>query len=183
MPAANNEEGDSPSTRGGIEDTVKTLRLTTFTLSGVAEQFKKVADDFRNNLNLRSASMHRVAITVGGGMFWLMAGLLIVVGILVGLDRAERSAQRRQWDSDTATLQRQWIQGTETLQREWIRDTRQIQESNAQLYLEYQKAEREARVKEQQIMDQSALLLREGHRKPSDATNGPAGNLNYNREK
>ncbi len=41
---------------------------------------------------------------------------------------------------------------------------------------------RESRVLQQQVMDQSALLLREGIRQPGDLTNGPSGNLNYPRK-
>lgn len=44
------------------------------------------------------------------------------------------------------------------------------------------KYERESRVLQQQVMDQSALLLREGIRQPDDQTNGPSGNLNYHRK-
>jgi len=44
------------------------------------------------------------------------------------------------------------------------------------------RSERESRVLQQQVMDQSALLLREGIRQPGDLTNGPAGNLDYKRK-
>lgn len=44
------------------------------------------------------------------------------------------------------------------------------------------RSERESRVLQQQVMDQSALLLREGIRQPGDLTNGPAGNLSYHRK-
>jgi hypothetical protein len=47
---------------------------------------------------------------------------------------------------------------------------------------EAQKSSREARLLEQQVMDQNALLLREGLRQPSDFSNGPAGNLQYRRK-
>lgn len=44
------------------------------------------------------------------------------------------------------------------------------------------KAERETRLLEQQVMDQNALLVREGLRQPTDHTNGPAGNVQYQRK-
>lgn len=53
---------------------------------------------------------------------------------------------------------------------------------NRQIRDELTKAERESRVLQQQVMDQSALLLREGIRQPGDLTNGPAGNLDYHRK-
>jgi hypothetical protein len=164
------EEGDAPSTEGGVEGSVKRLARAAFSIDGAVQRLAELIEAFKNNLTLRSASMHRVAITVGGAMFWFIAVLLIIVGVGVGLDISERSAQRRQWDANTATLQ-----------REWQRDTAKIAESNERLYLEYQKAEREARVKEQQLMDLSALQLRDGVRQPGDTTNGPAGNLNYHK--
>lgn len=40
---------------------------------------------------------------------------------------------------------------------------------------------RESRVLQQQVMDQSALLLREGIRQPGDETNGPSGNTDYHK--
>lgn len=53
---------------------------------------------------------------------------------------------------------------------------------NRQIREELLRSERESRVLQQQIMDQSALLLREGIRQPDDFTNGPSGNLNYHRK-
>jgi hypothetical protein len=53
---------------------------------------------------------------------------------------------------------------------------------NRDIREELLRSERESRVLQQQIMDQSALLLREGIRQPDDFTNGPAGNLNYKRK-
>jgi hypothetical protein len=47
---------------------------------------------------------------------------------------------------------------------------------------EAQNSARESRLLQQQVMDQSALLLREGIRQPGDANNGPAGNLDYKRK-
>lgn len=44
---------------------------------------------------------------------------------------------------------------------------------------ESEKSERESRLLQQQVMDQNALLVREGLRRPEDFTNGPAGNLQY----
>jgi hypothetical protein len=40
----------------------------------------------------------------------------------------------------------------------------------------------ETRLLEQQVMDQNALLVREGLREPTDHTNGPAGNVQYQRK-
>jgi len=57
----------------------------------------------------------------------------------------------------------------------------QMRETN-RLREEVLKFERESRVLQQQVMDQSALLLREGLRQPDDLINGPAGNLNYRRK-
>ncbi len=53
---------------------------------------------------------------------------------------------------------------------------------NGKLRDEVLKSERESRVLQQQVMDQSALLLREGIRQPGDLNNGPAGNLGYQRK-
>lgn len=53
---------------------------------------------------------------------------------------------------------------------------------NRQIRDELLRSERESRVLQQQVMDQSALLLREGIRQPDDFTNGPSGNLNYHRK-
>lgn len=55
------------------------------------------------------------------------------------------------------------------------------QSDNQRLREEILRSERESRVLQQQVMDQSALLLREGIRQPGDETNGPAGNLSYKR--
>ena len=44
---------------------------------------------------------------------------------------------------------------------------------------ELEKAQREVRVLQQISMDRDALLIREGLLLPSDATNGPAYNLQY----
>lgn len=44
---------------------------------------------------------------------------------------------------------------------------------------EMQRNERESRILQQQVMDQSALMLREGIAQPGDQTNGPAGNTSY----
>jgi len=54
---------------------------------------------------------------------------------------------------------------------------------NRQIRDELLRSERESRVLQQQVMDQSALLLREGIRQPGDLTNGPSGNLDYQRRK
>jgi hypothetical protein len=48
---------------------------------------------------------------------------------------------------------------------------------------ESEKSARESRLLQQQYMDISALLLREGLRQPGDYNNGPAGNLSYKKEK
>jgi len=53
---------------------------------------------------------------------------------------------------------------------------------NTKIREELLRSERESRVLQQQVMDQSALLLREGLRQPDDLNNGPAGNLNYHRK-
>jgi hypothetical protein len=50
---------------------------------------------------------------------------------------------------------------------------------NTKIRDELLRSERESRVLQQQVMDQSALLLREGIRQPGDLTNGPSGNLDY----
>ena len=50
---------------------------------------------------------------------------------------------------------------------------------NTKIREELLRSERESRVLQQQVMDQSALLLREGIRQPGDLTNGPSGNLDY----
>lgn len=49
--------------------------------------------------------------------------------------------------------------------------------------IEWREASTEVRLLEQQVMDQNALLVREGLRQPSDHTNGPAGNIQYERKK
>ena len=54
---------------------------------------------------------------------------------------------------------------------------------NTKIREELLRSERESRVLQQQVMDQSALLLREGIRQPGDLTNGPSGNMDYQRRK
>ncbi len=171
------EEGDFPTTDDNAD-----VR-TAFTLSGLVEKLADLIETFRANLNLRSAAMHRVAITVGGGMFWAIVGLTLIVGVVLGLDWSERAAQARQWNENVATLQRDWQVNTDTLQREWQRDLQRAHLDNIRLLEEYQKAERESRVQQQQTMDLAALLLREGHRQAGDATNGPSGNIDYHRHR
>jgi hypothetical protein len=41
------------------------------------------------------------------------------------------------------------------------------------------RSEREFRLVQLQLMDQNAILIREGLKQPADATNGPAGNYQY----
>ena len=49
----------------------------------------------------------------------------------------------------------------------------------ADVMAQMRKNEMETRLLMQQVMDTNALLVREGLRKPSDFSNGPAGNLQY----
>jgi hypothetical protein len=124
------EEGDFPTTDDNVESTTNQLTRTAFSLSGAVERLADLIGQFRNNLNLRSASMHRVAITVGGAMFWVIVGLTLIVGVILGLDLSERSSQARQWSENTESLQRHWQVNTDTLQREWQRDSQRAHLDN-----------------------------------------------------
>lgn len=48
--------------------------------------------------------------------------------------------------------------------------------------IEWRESATETRLLEQQIMDMNALMVREGLRQPSDHSNGPAGNIQYERK-
>lgn len=52
-------------------------------------------------------------------------------------------------------------------------------ESKQDLQREVDRLVREARQVQIQVMDQNALLIREGLKQPTDTTYGPAGNLEY----
>jgi hypothetical protein len=49
--------------------------------------------------------------------------------------------------------------------------------------MEWRDSKIEVRLLQQQVMDQNAILVREGLRQPSDHSNGPAGNLQYERRR
>lgn len=52
-------------------------------------------------------------------------------------------------------------------------------ETKQDLQREVDRLVREARQVQIQVMDQNALLIREGLKQPTDTTYGPAGNLEY----
>lgn len=56
------EEGDIPSTAGGIDDTAAQLVRTAWTFDKLAAHFTNFFETFRGYMEKRSASMHRVAI-------------------------------------------------------------------------------------------------------------------------
>lgn len=74
-----------------------------------------------------------------------------------------------------------WIAYGQTREIDRSREE-QVRETN-RLREEVIKYERESRVLQQQVMDHSALLMREGLSQPTDETNGPAGNLEYRRRR
>lgn len=153
------EEGDFPTTDDRIKDPDGQRVRDKFALSGLVEHLADLIGQFRNNLNLRSSAMHRVGITIGGAMFWVIAGLLLVVGILIGVDVAERADQRRQWDMTTATMQ-----------REWIRDTKVMNDHMDDLSRKYRMAE----LKYDEL---NLSLRRDGIAVPGDYRQGVSGNL------
>lgn len=49
--------------------------------------------------------------------------------------------------------------------------------------IQLSKAEREFRLVQIQVQDQSAIMIREGLKQPGDLANGPGGNVDYHRRK
>jgi hypothetical protein len=145
------EEGDSPGTAGGVEETTAKLARTAFSIDGVAHRLADLIEAFRGYMEKRSASMHRVAISIGGSMFLVIVALLLVIGacgVVIGMDIADRSAQ----------------------QREWARDTAQLTEKMDDLRRQY-------RMTELKLDDWSVVGHRAGLALPGDYTRGPQGNL------
>ena len=67
--------------------------------------------------------------------------------------------------------------------REVDRTRNELEREVARYREEVLKYERESRVLQQQVMDQTAVMVREGIVQPGDETNGPSGNLDYHRKR
>jgi hypothetical protein len=112
------EECDAPSTGGGVEETTARLARTAFSIDGVSHRLADLIETFRGYMEKRSASMHRVAISIGGSMFLVIVALVLVIGacgVVIGLDIAERADQARQWAANTAGIEREWQRDTKAM--------------------------------------------------------------------